>query len=243
MIPIRGSVRSVNLPIVTLVLIAVNVLFFLIQTSLSRWELTRVIQYLGLIPARQWAALREAPQAVDLWLLPLFSSMFLHGGWVHLIGNMVFLWVFGDGIENRLGKIRFFLFYLCGGVAAGLVQSLAQPRSFLPMIGASGAVAAVLGAYLILYPWSWITVLVPVFFWPLFFEIPAIFFLGFWFLEQVWLGTLWSLSPYAGLAGGVAWWAHAGGFAAGAMLIALIPRRPHPGFWDRGRFGRNRPGW
>jgi len=188
----------------TLVLIAVNVLVFLHELSLPQPALEALLHDQGVIPARQVEALSGSPGALDLWLWPIFSSMFLHGGWLHIIGNMLFLNVFGNGVENRMGHWRFLVFYLLCGVAASQSEVLMQSASTVPMIGASGAISGVLGAFLVLYPLARILVLVPVFFLPLFFEIPALFFLGFWFLEQLVAGTVWTLHAQAAQAGGVA---------------------------------------
>lgn len=212
----RGPAR------ITLLLIALNVLAFVFELSLAPEGLDALIATFGMIPARQTALLLNDPTQLGGWLLPLASSMFLHGGWAHLVGNMLFLWVFGRALETRLGSKRFLVLYALSGVAAAQAQVLAGPWSELPMIGASGAVAGVLGAHLLLFPRSSVTVLFPVFIFPLFFDVPALLFLGVWFLEQLWAGTLWSLSPLAAQAGGVAWWAHVGGFVAGAILIVTL---------------------
>lgn len=229
MIPIRGSVRSLHAPVVTLLLVAANVLAFVWEVGLAEPALEHAVLTLGVVPAREVATLREAPLLLDHWLLPLFTSMFLHGGWAHLVGNMLFLWVFGDGVEARLGPLRFLAFYFVAGIAASQAQVWIDPTSTIPMIGASGAIAGVLGAYFILFPRAWVLVMLPVFVFPLFFRVPALLFLGLWFLEQLAVGTMFALSPTSQVAGGVAWWAHAGGFAAGFVFAPLaarqVPRR------------------
>jgi membrane associated rhomboid family serine protease len=221
-IPLRGSIRSPVVPLVTVVLIAANLAAFVYELSLADEQLNALITRWGVVPVRQTWALDEAPLAIDLWLMPVFSSMFLHGGWSHLIGNMLFLWVFGDGVEHRLGSLRFLGFYALCGFFAAQAQAWLDPTSAIPMIGASGAVAGVLGAYLLLFPLAQITVLFPVVFIPLFFKVPALVFLGLWFLEQFYLGSVAALTPTAGAAAGVAWFAHIGGFAGGAVFVLLL---------------------
>jgi membrane associated rhomboid family serine protease len=153
--------------------------------------------------------------------MTIFSSMFLHGGWFHILSNMWVLFIFGDNIEARMGGIRYLVFYLLSGTSAGLLQALILPSSTVPMIGASGAVAGVLGAYLILYPRSRIASLVPIFFIFTLVELPAFVFLVFWFISQLYSG-LFSLQ---GSAGGIAWWAHIGGFIFGIFIAFFFRRR------------------
>ncbi len=236
MIPVAGSVKSVRPAVMTVALISVNVFVFLQETHLAPDVLDALIRRYGLTPAIFTHALSEMPGRLDLWLVPFFTSMFLHGGWAHLIGNMLFLYVFGDGVENRLGHGRFLLFYLLSGAGAAALQITMAQSSTVPMVGASGAIAGVLGAYLILYPAARITVLVPVLFFPLFFEIPAAFFLLFWFGQQLIAGSLGSVAHGVEGAGGVAWWAHVGGFASGIFWLGLLLDRRHfghrPGRYD-----------
>jgi membrane associated rhomboid family serine protease len=233
MIPIRDTIRSRTTPFVTIALIAANVLVFLHEIQLGP-VLDQFIEYFGFIPARfiSWQDLGGSPLDLERFV-PIFTSMFLHGGWAHIGGNMLYLWVFGDNVEDNFGHTRFLLFYLLSGATAALALAFFSPDSTVPTVGASGAVAGVLGAYFVLYPRSRVLTLVPLFFIPWFVEIPAIAFLGFWFLMQLLNGTL-ELSTRAGVAGGVAWWAHAGGFVAG-ILLSLPFRdkgspRPHPVF-------------
>jgi membrane associated rhomboid family serine protease len=155
---------------------------------------------------------------------PFFSSMFLHGGWLHLIGNMWALWIFGDNVEDRLGHLRYFAFYLASGIAAGLLHVLVNPDSMVPTVGASGAIAGVMGAYFRFYPQAKVQTLIPPFFVGPFFELPAVLFLGWWFLLQFCNGSL-SLGP-RGNFGGVAWWAHVGGFLFGLTACLFVSRRP-----------------
>jgi membrane associated rhomboid family serine protease len=224
MIPIRDTVRAQQFPVVNTLLIVLNGLAFWFEISLGRGALDEFIFTFGLIPARFWLI-----EGLETWL-PVFTSMFLHGGWLHLISNMLALYIFGDNVEDRMGHGRYLIFYLLGGVLAGLVHAWTYPDSTIPTVGASGAIAAILGAYLVLYPNARVITLVP---FPLFFffpiiEIPAIFYLGFWFFSQL-LNGAFTLTADTFQDGGVAWWAHIGGFIAGALLVKLFtagrPRR------------------
>ena len=209
-----------------MLLIVANVWAFLIELSLGP-ELNHVVVLYGLVPARY------APRALfnlpaELTLAPVFVSMFLHGGWLHLLGNMLFLFVFGRSIEDRFGHFPFLLLYLVSGIAAALAQIIVNSGSRVPTIGASGAIAGVLGAYFVCYPGARITTLIPLFilFWTV--ELPAILLLGYWFLIQF-LAGFQMLSIQTATAGGVAWWAHIGGFVTGALLaLTLRPRRRGP---------------
>jgi membrane associated rhomboid family serine protease len=155
--------------------------------------------------------------------LPLFTCMFLHGGWLHIIGNMWYLWIFGDNVEDRVGHAKFFIFYILCGFLSGLTHALMNQNSGVPTVGASGAIAGVMGAYIILYPRAKIWTLIPIFFFVQFYEIPAFIFRGFWVLMQLLIGAFsGNMGP---LSGGVAWWAHIGGFAAGAILIFVFRKR------------------
>lgn len=240
MIPIRGSIRGSAPPTITALLIFVNVILFLFEVALPPDQIDELVNAYGMIPLRQYVAItRGTVPAVEV-LVPLVSSQFLHGGWSHLGGNMLYLWVFGSGLESKMGSVRYAALYLVCGVLATQAQFLIGPTSDVPMIGASGAIAGVLGAYLALYPRASISVILPIFFWPLFFQVPAIVFLGIWFLEQFLVGTTLVLTPRAGRAGGVAFWAHIGGFIAGALL-ARVFRKPYadlpPRASRRGGFG------
>jgi membrane associated rhomboid family serine protease len=225
-IPIRDTIRSRTAPVVTVALVVVNVLVFLHEIALGPY-VERFVYAYGLIPRRfvYWPGDPLDPQR----LLPLFTSMFWHGGWLHLISNMLYLWIFGDNVEDRLGHLRFLLFYVAAGAAAGLTHVVLGPTSTLPTVGASGAIAGVLGAYLVTFPRSRILTLIPIFIFPWFVEIPAIIYLVFWFLMQL-LAGIGSLGM-AVETGGVAVWAHVGGFVAGVVLMKLMqpPRhRPRP---------------
>ena len=185
-------------------------------------ELDAIVEQYGLVPSR-FLALAERHELVsaELWL-PLVSSAFLHGSLGHFVFNMVFLWVFGDNVEDRFGHVRYALFYLAGAVFAGAAHLAAHPTSVVPTIGASGAIAAVMGAYFVLYPRAWVTSVILPFFW-IRFSVPALLYLAIWFALQIYRGTA-ALEGDASAAG-IAWWAHAGGFAFGALAILALGRR------------------
>jgi membrane associated rhomboid family serine protease len=217
MFPLRDTVRSRSRPYVTWGLIAVSVAAFALESSLRSRLFDQLVYSYGLVPAR--LALTDPAS----WL-SLVTSIFLHGGWLHLISNLWMLVIFGDNVEDRLGHGRFLGFYLLSGVVAGLAHALLDPASTLPTIGASGAIAGVLGAYFVLFPSARVLTLVPLIILPWLVEIPAFIFLGIWFLTQVSSGLL-SMGA-AGAFGGIAWWAHIGGFAFGALAVLSFARRP-----------------
>jgi len=223
-IPIRDTVPSRTVPVMTLALIAVNVLVFVHETALGP-HLEAFVFHYGMIPRRfvLWTEAGGSPWDPARFA-PLFTSMFWHGGWLHLLGNMLYLWVFGDNIEDKLGHFRFLVFYVFCGLAAAGAQIAFSPLSTVPTVGASGAIAGVLGAYLISFPRSRVvTMLIPPIPW--FVPIPALFFLAFWFLMQLLSGVV-SLGQRAEPLGGVAWWAHVGGFLAGLALVKLLEPEP-----------------
>jgi membrane associated rhomboid family serine protease len=219
MIPLRDTIKSRTIPYVNYMLIAVSVLVFLFELSLGS-RLDAFVNTFGVIPARVSAVIFEG-SAVSLGaVLPLFTSMFLHGGWMHLIGNMLYLYIFGDNVEDRLGHGAYLLFYLLVGIGASLVEVYFSQPSIIPVVGASGAIAGVLGAYFILYPRARVLTLIPlVFFFPII-EVSAFFFLGFWLVMQFLQGSLSYGAEASG--GGVAWWAHTGGFVAGAVVLPIF---------------------
>jgi membrane associated rhomboid family serine protease len=223
MIPLRDAIPAQSFPAATVLLIALNVLAFLYELSLGEALDVFIMRY-GAVPLRfVLAGQMEQVSTVERFF-PLFTSMFLHGGWLHLGGNMLYLWIFGDNIEDRLGHVRFLVFYLVCGLAAALTQIYIHPASKIPMVGASGAVAGVLGAYLILFPHAHVLALIPILFFFQIVELPAVLFLVFWFLMQFLNGAIAITgSPY--LTGGVAWWAHIGGFVSGVALGFLLPKR------------------
>lgn len=223
MIPLRDANPSHHTPLVTILLIAANLGAFLYELSLPPQGLERLVFQLGVIPSRLTAFPAQPGIGFGDAYLPLLTSMFLHGGWLHLIGNMWFLWIFGDNIEDRLGSVRFLLFYMVCGLGAGLAHALFNLGSSIPTIGASGAVAGVLGGYFVLFPTARVLTLVP-FFFLILAELPAWLILLYWFVIQFFSGTL-ALTAARGEAGGVAWWAHVGGFVLGALLVRLLMRR------------------
>jgi membrane associated rhomboid family serine protease len=211
MIPLRDSQPSYSRPLITICLIAANTVVFLLQLTMDPFSLNHFIGSFGLVPSRfEWSA--------------LFTSMFLHGGWLHLIGNMWFLWIYGDNVEDILGHGKFLVFYALCGVAAGLIHLGFNADSRLPTVGASGAIAGVMGAYMVKFPHSRIVTLVPIFFFLTTVEIPASLILVYWFVVQFFSGI--GSMGYSHLSqGGVAWFAHIGGFVAGiALIYALRPR-------------------
>jgi membrane associated rhomboid family serine protease len=212
MIPLRDTQPSHHFPVVTVGLIAVNVLAFFYQISLDEFSLNHFVVEYGLVPRR-------------LQLADFFTNIFLHGGWWHLIGNMWFLWIYGDNIEDILGRGKFLLFYVLCGVAAGLVHVLFNLDSRVPTIGASGAIAGIMGAYLVKFPHSRILTLVPVIIFFTTMEIPAWLILLYWFGLQFFSG-IGTVGQSHLNQGGVAWFAHIGGFLAGISLIYLL--RPKP---------------
>ena len=218
MIPLKNLNPRTTLPVVTLGIIAANVVVFLHQLSLGPHAATQYIMTYGMVPARVQMALSGSGRDVTFSqaFLPLFTSMFLHGGWLHIIGNMWFLWIFGDNVEDRMGHIPYLFFYLICGLGAGAAQTVFAWGSKIPSVGASGAISGVLGAYIVYFPGSRILTLVPLFIFWFTARLPAMVFIGIWFLLQF-LSGIGSLATQA--SGGVAWWAHVGGFLLGMMLV------------------------
>ncbi|MDD5544286.1 MAG: rhomboid family intramembrane serine protease [Acidobacteriia bacterium] len=226
MIPFRDNIPSRTFPFITVSLIIINSIVFLHELTLGR-QLNAFLFNYALIPAR----LADSFGQMDvLGLLPLMTSMFLHAGWLHLIGNMWFLWIFGDNVEDYLGHFTYLLFYIFCGLAGNLSQVALNWSSGIPCLGASGAIAGVLGAYLLLYPGARVLTLIPLFiFWPIV-EIPAFILLGFWFVEQFFYGVATSA---AASGGGIAWMVHVAGFISGMILISLVKQshRRHSMTW------------
>jgi membrane associated rhomboid family serine protease len=220
MIPLRDTVQARNYPVVNNVLIGLNVLVFLFQLSQGA-EGARFVYIFGLVPARYSNPQISVYFSTPYQLFSFLSFMFLHGGFWHLLGNMWSLYIFGDNVEDRLGHLLYLVFYLICGLASGISHLLLNLNSNVPTIGASGAIAGVMGAYFILYPRSKILTLIPIFFIPYFLEIPAYFFLGFWFIFQ-----FISAAGSHGQAGGVAWWAHIGGFIFGILFLKILQALP-----------------
>jgi membrane associated rhomboid family serine protease len=217
-IPLKDVIPSRTFPVITIALIVLNSLVFLFEVSLPDPLLNSFVRTHGVVPA-------------DLRLMAVPTSMFLHGGWLHFLGNMLYLWIFGDNVEDRLGHGRFLVFYLiCGGVAA-LAHVFMNPASMVPTIGASGAIAGVMGAYFVLYPRSRILALLPLFVFVEVVEVPAIFFLGIWFVMQFFsgVGSI-AMGARAATGGGIAFWAHVAGFLAGAATVFVF-RKPSRSQW------------
>jgi membrane associated rhomboid family serine protease len=225
MFPIQDSVPSRSVPVVTRALILINVVVFFFELSLSRESIIQLFYLFGVVPARftdpEWAASIGFPIG-SYW--SLLTHQFLHGGWLHIVANMWTLWIFGDNVEDRMGPLRFIIFYLVCGVLAALTQVLVTPDATIPSVGASGAIAGILGAYLLFFPTARLIVLIPILFFPFFFELPAVIFLVFWFFIQLFSGTAILASPQQ--VGGIAFWAHIGGFIAGMLLCRFFVRRP-----------------
>jgi membrane associated rhomboid family serine protease len=213
MIPLRDTIQSRSTPIITWLIIIVNTVIFLYEVRLPANNLANFINVYGLTPSRLDLS---SPAS---WT-PLATHMFLHGGWLHLISNMWILFIFGDNVEDRIGSTKFLLFYLIGGVSAGVVQSIFGSPD-IPSVGASGAIAAVLGAYFLFFPTARVLTLIPIIFIPWFVRIPALVYLGLWFFTQLWSGLISSSISEGVSMGGVAWWAHIGGFLVG--LFMAIP--------------------
>lgn len=211
MIPIRDVIPSRTTPVITIALLVLNAAVFLMSPPLNSPAFEAVVRTWGVTPASfEWSA--------------VFTSMFMHGGWMHLLSNMLFLWIFGDNVEDRMGHGRYLAFYLLCGIVAVGAQVLAEPLSSVPMVGASGAIAGVLGAYIVMFPHSRVLTLVPLFIFVTFIEIPAGILLGLWFAMQLLsgVGSMMIVQPED--MGGVAFWAHAGGFLAGVLLVFLFQR-------------------
>lgn len=223
MIPLKDTVRSRSFPLVNWILISTNILLFFVLISYGA-RAESLVTALGMVPAR----LLQNPSAMQV--ITLFTSMFLHGGWVHLLGNMLALYIFGDNVEDRLGSGRYLVFYLVCGLVATAAHIALNRNSPVPTIGASGAISGVLAAYLLFFPTARVITLIPMFFFPWFVEIPAVIYLGLWFLSQLFNGVFSMISDTQAF-GGVAWWAHIGGFSAGLILGPLLARRRYVRRW------------
>lgn len=218
MIPLRDNIPSRGIPLVNWGLIGINTVIFIYQTGMKPFALNNFINTYGMTPDKL-SLFHPAS-----WI-PLITAMFLHGGWFHLISNMWVLFIFGDNIEDRMGHLRYLSFYLLGGIFANLLEALVLPKSMVPAIGASGAIAAVLGGYFLLYPRARVVTIILFFIIPWIAEISALIFLGFWFISQLYSGFL-SLSNAS--TGGIAWWAHVGGFLFGMITVYLFARPRAP---------------
>jgi len=213
MIPLRDVIPSRTTPYITVTIIVLNALAWLFEISLPQDDLNQFLYVYGVVPAQFSAA-------------TLITSMFLHGSWMHVIGNMWYLWIFGDNVEDRLGHAWFIVFYLVCGIIAALGQIAVDPTSSLPTIGASGAIAGVMGAYFVLYPRSRVLTLVPLILWWEVFELPAIVLLGFWFLFQLFNAGEIAVTAGAHAGGGVAFMAHVAGFVFGGVVVLALRHKP-----------------
>jgi membrane associated rhomboid family serine protease len=226
MIPLKDTILRQGFSVVTWVIILLNGIIFLYEISIPKDILQQLFYLFGLVPARysypSWAVVQGLP--FDHYL-SFVTAMFLHAGWLHIIGNMWFLYVFGGTVEDRLGHVRFLFFYLLAGLGASLIYFLIDIHSRIPEFGASGAIAGVMGAYIVLFPRARIFTMILIFFFPFFVELSAFFYIGYWFLIQLFAGTI-SFAAQA-TQGGVAWWAHVGGFVAGIVLVLLFRRHAH----------------
>jgi len=224
MIPLKDNIPAKRFPTVNLWLIIINVFCFLYELKQGP-NLQYFIESYAFVPAHFME--QQARNWLDLSrFVPIFFSMFLHGNWLHLISNMWFLWIFGDNVEDAMGRGRYPLFYLLCGVVSVFAQTMASPHSSVPMIGASGAISGVLGAYVLLYPRAKILTFVPIFFFFYMLDVPAYVFIGIWFLMQFLEGTMQAVAVGKAAGGGIAWWAHVGGFGAGVAMIHLFRQKP-----------------
>ena len=222
MIPLKDSTPRTSAPVVTVLLIITNTLAFLYELTLpERLEQSFLMSY-AMVPARLTHLLATPHVPLQVALEPFLTSMFLHGGWLHLIGNMWFLWVFGDNVEDRLGHFSYLIFYLVCGFGAGLAHVVMNLGSRVPSLGASGAISGVLGAYIVLYPRARVLTLMPLIIIWFTVELPAFFILGYWFVIQFFSGIA---SVGMRSSGGVAYWAHIGGFLLGVGLVRIWPQR------------------
>jgi membrane associated rhomboid family serine protease len=233
-IPLKDMTPRRSFPIVTMLLILVNVLVFIHQVSLPAPSGDAFIRAYGLVPAKISLALAGHRYTMEQALLPLFTCMFLHGGWLHIIGNMWFLWIFGGNVEDRLGSLPYLFFYLVAGIGSSISQTLFSWGSHIPSIGASGAISGVLGVYIVFFPGSRILSLVPLLIIWFVWRIPAVIFIGLWFAVQFLSGVS-SLGSQS--MGGVAWWAHVGGFLIGVVVALIVraasaARRPAPSYYS-----------
>jgi membrane associated rhomboid family serine protease len=218
MIPLRDVIPSRTTPFITVTIITLNALAWFFELALPRDALPVFLQLYGVVPA-------------DFRVPTLVTSMFLHGGWFHVIGNMWYLWIFGDNVEDRLGHGRFLVFYLLCGTVAALGQLAIDPESTLPIIGASGAIAGVMGAYFVLYPHSRVLTLIPLIIWWEIIELPAILLLGFWFVMQLFSAGTVAITANTHGRGGVAFMAHVAGFLMGVIGVFALKKRRQPDPW------------
>ena len=228
MLPLHDDQPTKEMPVITILLMAICIAVFVWQVTLGDNQVRDLFYGLGVVPALLLGPLQLPPEKYIVHpIITLFSSMFLHSGWLHVLGNMLYLWIFGNNVEDAMGHRSFLLFYFTCGAIAGLTQCITTPDSTIPMVGASGAVAGTLGAYLLLHPKARILTFIFLgIFWT-FIRLPAVVVLGGWIAIQT-LNGMWATGPGSG----VAWMAHVGGFAAGFFLVGVFKRRSSPFFWQ-----------
>ena len=228
MIPLRDDVPTRTFPIVTVILIAVNVAIYLYQIFLSEPMHTAMVYKWAYIPVEYTSRTQVVPDLAVPYGVTVITSMFLHGGFMHVAGNMLYLWIFGNNIEDYLGKVKFIIFYVISGLAAVVTYTIFDPHSEIPLIGASGAIAGVMGAYMVLYPNARVQTLIFLGFFIQSVRVPAMILLVFWFILQIISGLPGLVGPSQG---GVAWFAHVGGFAFGWLYFKLSKKRPSINYW------------
>ena len=220
MFPIRDNIPSRHRPYMVFIIIAVNTMFFLYELGLSQSDMVQLFHILGVVPARftdpEWAKWTGYPAGGGI---SFFTHMFLHSGWLHFLFNMWTLWIFADKVEDVMGSGRFLIFYLFSGLAALVAHMIFNMDSAIPIVGASGAIAGVMGAYFILFPHAKVFTMIPIFIIPFFVDLPAVLYLALWFLMQIVSGVS---SHVAQTGAGVAWWAHIGGFVAGVLMLPFF---------------------
>jgi len=221
MFPVRDTIPNRTFPSTTWGIIILCGIVFFFETTLPQEVLEEFTYYFGVVPIEYTKRHRHGLSLIDY--LSFLTTMFLHGGWLHFLGNMWFLKIFGSKVEDRMGHGRFLVFYLISGILASMSYIYFSPQSSMPVIGASGAIAGVMGAYYVMFPHARILTLIPIIIFPWFVELPAVFFLGWWFLLQVFSGTVAQVLPASD--GGVAWWGHIGGFIVGIILMPFFRRR------------------
>lgn len=225
LLPLYDENPTNSFPLFNFFLIAVNVLIFFWEISIGPQALQQVIANYGFVPKNLTDAV-TAGRLMDPAYITIFTSMFLHGGFVHIFGNMLYLWIFGNNVEDRFGHIRYLLFYIFAGIAGVLGQTLIDPYSTIPGIGASGAIAGVLGGYLLMFPKARVVTIIPIFFFLQLIRLPAVIVLGFWIFVQFISGVA-SITQAPQQVGGVAWFAHIGGFLGGVLLTLLLPKKSY----------------
>lgn len=229
MIPLKDMTPRQSFPVMTLVLIGINIAVFVHQITLPGPAGDAFIRTYGLVPSHISLALAGHHYTLAQALIPFFTCMFLHGGFLHIIGNMWFLWIFGANVEDRMGPLPYLLFYLICGIGSGVSEVAFSWGSHVPSIGASGAISGVLGAYIVLFPKSRILTLVPLLIIWFLWKVPAVIFIGLWFLMQFVSGVA-SIGSVEN--GGIAWWAHVGGFLLGLLLVNLFATSKRPAYYS-----------